>query len=340
MKKMLTLALSRRFRVIRALMLFSVVFGSIKPCASQLYIGPDVNSLVIKSGDSFSYEGLTLIPATNFTLNDNTLTRTDAKSISPTPTGDYIARYFSFSKTTAVFSGTIRFSYAGATLSPLTAGLLELNIRKDSTTWTNKSGTDNGSSYVEATVSGAHTLNTLTLASIGVPLPVTWLYFSASLRNNAVDLNWATAAEFNTQHFLVQHSSSGVNWQTLELVEAAGNSATPRYYSCAHTNPSFGNNYYRLIQQDLDGKQYYSDIVRAWVGENGRSIRVYPNPVPHGELTVCLIEDAVCRIFDATGRNVLSLPFRAGIHKLDVSGLQRGLYHLHCSAEVFPIIIP
>jgi hypothetical protein len=152
-------------------MLFSVVFGSIKPCASQLYTGPDINSLVIKSGDSFSYEGITLIPAADFTLNDNTLTRTDAKSISPTPTGDYIARYFSFSNTTAAFSGKIRFSYAGATLSPLTAGLLELNIRTDSTTWTSKSGTDNGSSYVEATVSGAHTLNTLTLASIGMPLP-------------------------------------------------------------------------------------------------------------------------------------------------------------------------
>ena len=41
---------------------------------AQLYIGSDANSLVIKSGESFSYDGLTLTPSADFSLINTTLT--------------------------------------------------------------------------------------------------------------------------------------------------------------------------------------------------------------------------------------------------------------------------
>ena len=149
---------------------------------AQLFIGSDANSLVIKSGESFSYEGLTLTPSVDFTLSNTTLSRTDATTITPSPSANYISRYFSFSNTTPAFTGTIRFSYSGATIAPLSAGSLELNIRTSASGWINVSGTDVSGSYVQATLSGSSTLNTLTLASNVAPLPLSWLDFIAVKR--------------------------------------------------------------------------------------------------------------------------------------------------------------
>ena len=213
------------------LVLFVVAAAfSTNRASAQLSIGSDANSLVIKSGESFSYEGLTLTPSADFALTNTTLTRTNAKTISPSPGVDYIARYFSFSNTTPAFSGTIRFSYSGATLTPLSAGGLELNVRANGTQWANISGTDVTGSYVEASGITTKTLNTLTLGSNITPLPVNWLAFTVIRKDNTVLLNWITASEYNTLDYIVQHNRAG-NWETLGSVKAAGNAATPSIYS-------------------------------------------------------------------------------------------------------------
>ena len=205
---------------------------------AQLYIGSDANSLVIKSGESFSYDGLTLTPSADFSLTNTTLTKTDANTISPAPTGTYITRYFSFSNTTPAFSGTIRFSYSGASLNGLTESGLSLNIRT-SAAWTAVGGTVvSASSYVEATsLNVTNGLNTLTLASTSGALPVTWLKFTAEKKQSTSLLQWATATEQNTQDFLVQYSVLGSDWKTLGTVKAAGNTTTRKDYAFTHHTP-------------------------------------------------------------------------------------------------------
>lgn len=309
------------------------------PCVAQLSIGSDANSLVIKSGETFNYEGLSLIPSSDFSLSNTTLTRTDAKTISPSPGIDYIARYFSFSSTTPGFSGTIRFSYAGATLTPLSAGSLELNIRANTTQWINISGTDVTGSYVEATGVTTRTLNTLTLGSNIAPLPVSWLEFVAVKKDNTAVLNWITATEQNTQDFLVQHNRAG-SWETLGVVKAAGNAATPSTYSYIHTKPVKGHNHYRLIQQDRDGKKSFSEIATVWMGEGIAKISVYPNPVQNHLLNITTTEPTHITIYDATGRKVGHQKLKEGSHTLDVSGMTGGLYRLQSGNEVIPVIIP
>jgi hypothetical protein len=326
------------FRILPILFSAVAILASL-PCSAQLSIGSDANSLVIKSGESFSYEGLTLTPSADFVLTNTTLTRTDAKTISPTPSANYIARYFSFSNTTPAFSGTIRFSYAGATLTPLSAGSLELNIRANTTQWINISGTDVTGSYVEATGVTTRTLNTLTLGSNIAPLPVSWLEFVAVKKDNTAVLNWITATEQNSQDFLVQHNTSG-NWKTLGIVKAAGNAVTPSTYSYIHTNPVKGHNHYRLIQQDRDGKKSFSEIATVWMGEGIAKISVYPNPVQNHLLNITTAEPTHITIYDATGRKVVHQKLKEGSHTLDVSGMTGGLYRLQSGNEVIPVIIP
>lgn len=326
------------FRILSLLLPAVAILASL-PCVAQLSIGSDANSLVIKSGETFNYEGLSLTPSSDFSLSNTTLTRTDAKTISPSPGVDYIARYFSFSNTTPGFSGTIRFSYAGATLSPLSAGSLELNIRANAGQWINISGTDNGSSYVEATVTGPQTLNILTLGSTLTPLPVSWLEFTAINKDNTAVLTWITASEQNTQDYVVQHGFAG-SWKTLGMVKAAGNSATPLKYSYTHTTPQKGHNLYRLIQRDRDGKQTFSEIASVWMGENSPNLIVSPNPVQNRLLKITAAEPTQIALFDATGRKVGHQKLKEGSHTMDVSGLPGGLYRLQAGTEVIPVIIP
>ena len=308
---------------------------------AQLYVGSGVD-LVIKSGGTFHYDGLTITPSGDFTLTNTTLTKTDDYTISPAPTGTYIKRYFSFSNTTSSFSGTIRFSYDGAIIpSPLSAGTLQLNIRTSSA-WTGGFGTDagtGGGSYVEATSLSSTGLNTLTLAANGAALPVTWLRFVAEKKESASILNWATATEQNTKDYLVQHSISGGGWKSLGTVKAAGNSSTRSDYTFIHHTPESGYNYYRLIQRDQDDQFSYSKVVTVLMNKEDIRLKVFPNPILDGKVNVLLKEPAQVRLFDAAGRQVLCQWLAAGLQAIDVSRYSTGTYFIKVKNESTTITI-
>lgn len=306
----------------------------------QFYIGSDANSLVIKSGESFSYDGLTLTPSADLSLTNTTLTKTDANTISPAPTGTYIKRYFSFSNTTPSFSGTIRFSYSGADLNGLTESGLSLNIRTGAA-WTAVGGTVvSASSYVEATsLNVTNGLNTLTLASTSGALPVTWLKFTAEKKGSTSVLTWATATEQNTQDFLVQHSVMGSDWKTLGTVKSAGNATIRKDYAFTHYTPAPGYNYYRLIQRDQDGQFSYSKVATVLLDKEDVKLKVFPNPVQDGKLNVVLKEAGPVRIFDAAGRQVFSQIYAAGLHSVNISNLSIGVYTIKVNSESVRIIL-
>lgn len=307
---------------------------------AQLSVGSDANSLYLKSGEIFHFDGLTLTPSADYTLTNTVLTKTDANTINPVPIRTYITRYYSFSNTAPSFAGTIRLSYAGASLNGLTAGSLQLNIRPATSAWTPYTGTDvSASSYVEASTASSTTLNTLTLASVTGPLPVAWLRFTAEKKQTTAVLTWSTATEQNTQDFLVQHSISGTTWKTLGTVMASGNSNSVKDYTFTHYTPSPGYNYYRLIQRDLDGRSSYSHISSVVMDKGDVKLKVFPNPVMDGKLNVLLAEASVVRLFDAAGKQVLTLRFAQGLQVLNLAGLQAGTYHLMANGESVAFII-
>jgi len=309
---------------------------------AQVYVGTDANSLVIKSAETFYYDGLSITPTADFILTNTTLTKTEDYTITPTPIGTYIKRYFSFNNTTPAYSGTLRFSYSGAVIpSPLSAGSLQLNIRTASA-WTAVSGTDvgaGGGSYVEATSVSSTGLNTLTLASNTGALPVTWLRFVGEKNKGAVLLSWSTASEQNTKDFLIQHSTNGSGWITVGSTKAAGNTTTRTDYSFIHHTPLPGYNYYRLIQRDRDSQFSYSKVVTVLMQKNDIELKVFPNPVLDGKLNVLLKDVSHIRIFNAAGRQVFSQFFVPGLQTLDVSHLANGVYILKANAESIRIII-
>ncbi len=123
-------------------------------------------------------------------------------------------------------------------------------------------------------------VETFTIASTSSlnSLPVELRRFDATPRSGSVDLEWETETEINASHFLVEHSTDGVNFESIEYIKTIGGVSTSARYATKDLSPSFGWNYYRLRMVDLDGSYEYSPIEAVKL-EKDASIVVYPNPV-------------------------------------------------------------
>jgi uncharacterized delta-60 repeat protein len=113
------------------------------------------------------------------------------------------------------------------------------------------------------------------------PLPVTWLYFKGKAAYTSNQLDWATATEKNSSHFVVQRSLDGKGFEKIGEVQAAGNSNQQVAYTFKDENAIVFEQkvmYYRLKQVDLDGSFEYSAIVAFNRDKVAKDIVVYPNP--------------------------------------------------------------
>jgi len=159
--------------------------------------------------------------------------------------------------------------------------------------------------------------------SVGI-LPIELLAFSGTDEGARVRLDWSTATEANTGHFVVERSADASAYLPVGSTPAAGNSQAAVHYSLYDPDPLRGVAYYRLIEVDLDGAaRTFGPIAVVHDGSGSPWIeRTDPGAVVvHG-----LPEAADVRLSDMTGRTV-PVP-AAGEHGLRVSGLPTGVYGL------------
>ena len=106
-------------------------------------------------------------------------------------------------------------------------------------------------------------------------LPIELISFDAKLLERNVELTWQTASEQNNDYFVVERSQDGIDWEVIEQMNGAGNSAELLSYITYDFYPLSAVSYYRLKQVDYDGKTSYSDI-RSVV--NTENLMILPNP--------------------------------------------------------------
>ena len=114
--------------------------------------------------------------------------------------------------------------------------------------------TTNGA--IRVTVTNASNCNTQTLVYLITPngaLPVELLYFEGNAYGTVNYLEWATATEHNSSHFVVEKSIDGWEWQPIGQLTAAINSTQELRYNLTDDNVMPVLNYYRLRQFDTDG---------------------------------------------------------------------------------------
>ena len=167
-------------------------------------------------------------------------------------------------------------------------------------------------------------------ASVGSTLPVNLEYFVAKEKDGKVVLDWATSQEINNDHFVVERSKDGSNFQSINIIRGAGNSNAKQEYS--YTDDVIDNAekvYYRLQQVDIDGKHTYSKIVVVNIWQSKNAINVYPNPV-QDHFTIKLpagITQATVILYNNNGAALITQKINTA-KQFDVKHLPNGVYYI------------
>jgi len=249
-----------------------------------------------------------------------------------------VLRYYDITPSNNTSLGAIfRFSYLDAELN----GLPEPNLRLYKSTdgganWSNEgfSGKSAAADYVD--LSGVNSFPRWTLSTPASALPVQLIGFTAQCNGSTVQLSWKTAQEINSKRFVVERSINGLDWQVIGTVPAQGNSATGVAYSYKDPSAPFVRNYYRLLEEDLDGRSVYSPVSTVDpCSINSFQLKLSPVPVMNtGILSVQADANntSEIKIFNAEGKEVFRqlVQLNTGSNQvsLNLSRLSKGYYYL------------
>lgn len=146
---------------------------------------------------------------------------------------------------------------------------------------------------------------------VGNALPVDFVSFTATAKDESVFLEWKTESENNNDYFIVERSTDGSDWEQIALVDGAGTTTEASTYTAKDPQLIIGTNYYRLSQVDNNGKRTFIDtkaVIRNPANANSKLIiRAFPNPVEN-QLAVYGSDDELSNIsiFNALGEDISS----------------------------------
>ncbi|HEY0109219.1 MAG TPA: T9SS type A sorting domain-containing protein [Fibrella sp.] len=154
-------------------------------------------------------------------------------------------------------------------------------------------------------------VNNQSVAINSTPLNVELLTFNAAATSDrTTKLEWATATETNSSHFIVERSLTGQRFnEVVARMEAAGTSKDMLNYHTLDLNPITGANYYRLKMFSKDGTYKYSETRKVVFDAPPADVVVLPNPFQSAttvRITAGQAQVANYYVMDAAGRTIRS----------------------------------
>lgn len=161
----------------------------------------------------------------------------------------------------------------------------------------------------------------------GAVLPVELIAFDLHLRGQHILLSWQTASEVQNLGFHIERSPDGSVFDRIAFVNGAG---IPWVYQYIDNHVPAGIWYYRLCQEDIDGRLAYSPLRSIRINRSGM-LELYPVPTTD-QLTVRTpsnqITEAHWKIINTEGRLMLQGHPSAPEFCIPVSELPSGVYIL------------
>ena len=176
---------------------------------------------------------------------------------------------------------------------------------------------------------------TLVVPSCG-PLPVSLISFNGRYSNGTSTLEWQTSQEVNNKEFQLLRSLDGNKYDVVATIAGAGNSATLKHYQYQDRISGQGYVYYRLRQVDIDGKMTNSNIVRLGMGNEVKSLEIYPNPFTTSftaSFSAARTAKATMQLVNMKGQTVYNTTISVAkgfnaVQMNNLPGLQSGLYQV------------
>lgn len=95
-------------------------------------------------------------------------------------------------------------------------------------------------------------------------LPATFLNFNTINKDSRNIVSWLTAQESNISYYEIQRSADGTGFSKIGAVNA-NNSTGNNQYQYIDEQPLKGNNYYRILIIDKDGKKHASPSMKVYI---------------------------------------------------------------------------
>ena len=156
-------------------------------------------------------------------------------------------------------------------------------------------------------------------------LPVELVSFDAILEGEKVLLDWNTQSEIDNAGFSIQRSLDGKNWVNIGWVEGHGSTTEAWRYEFLDYQPATGIGYYRLAQEDYDGRVSASKVVGILMAGYRLGMTIAPNPASdivylqsHSKIA------AEINVFSSLGQRMFSGTAKV----IDVSNFPKGIYYV------------
>lgn len=171
-------------------------------------------------------------------------------------------------------------------------------------------------------------------------LPLKWISFTAQRQNEDVRLQWSTESELNTSDFVVENSRDGKHWIEIGNVLASIRNGTNNY-DYTHRSPAAGINYYRIEQNDHDGKTSFSKIVSIDLTQGTRPFRLLTNPIVNRtlELEISSPSKETVTLMSTDGKILWRKELMPGKYAIGLNALPNGIYVLAANEYSEKIVI-
>lgn len=167
-------------------------------------------------------------------------------------------------------------------------------------------------------------------------LPVNLTAFTVSAANGGALLSWTTAQEINNKGFGIERSTDSRSFSSVGFVASQatnGNSSYPLTYIFTDPVSASGTYYYRLKQEDQDGKTTYSDVRSITLNGSGHGVLIAPNPVSSSFNLSNTKVGATYKIYSMDGKLLKAALVTASSQQVDVSTFVSGVYILQVQDE-------
>lgn len=158
---------------------------------------------------------------------------------------------------------------------------------------------------------------------------------TATPKAATIQLDWATANEFDNKGFQVERQITGENaWSNIGFVNGQGNTTTGHTYQFVDRNVNSNVTYlYRLVQLDLNNAKTISNIVSAMVEGQSTAVSITPNPaIDHVVVSINATDatSATVSLLSISGQvlNVNTNANTTGATRVDLSTYPSGIYFI------------
>ena len=163
-------------------------------------------------------------------------------------------------------------------------------------------------------------------------LPVQLLSFEAQSNENSNKISWSSSQEIDLLAYDLQRSKDGIEFESIHRVMSLQNNYEQQQYQFEDYQ-FYPLSYYRLVQEDMDGTEAYSNIIALERNYSNTTV-IRPNPFKN-QMEILSMPDGDKRIVvrNSLGATVLSFRSLNKALLIDTKDLVSGAYSISIYME-------